>query len=579
MLRALLLAAALIALPAGRALASTSQQAMFEDDARMLADPVGTLAQLRMLGVQRVRLPIHWDYIAPDPGAAHPPRNFNAADPAAYPAANWTTLDAIVTDAQQQGITLDANAGGGAPRWATGPGRPSGSTNPNWQPSASMYGAFVHALAVRYSGSYDPVLNRTVRDANDLPRVSFWSVWNEPDYGPSLAPQGVPGDLTVENSPRVYRNLVDAAWSALQQTGHRGDTFIWGELAPRDTGSRWGVFAGMAPLVFLRAMFCVDSSYRPLQGAAAAIRGCPPTAAGSRRFRAQNPALFNATGVSDHPYMRWYPPNLEEDPSPDFTSLGQIGNLEHALDRLQRVYGSRMRYPIWNTEFGYITSPPKHSPDPTSKTPEYYVSAATAAYYLNWAEYISWRDPRIASFFQYLLSDPLRSNAGDDWGGFASGLQTFSLNPKATYDAWRLPLYMPVTHARHGHALEVWGCVRPARFAILDTGPAAGRRDPVPGRLAGRVQDDPDRDAHQPGNELLLRRAYRLPEQRIGPSGVALPHARFAARVHRPAPTADRLQPQHPGHGQLNIGDTSAGWTPAPNSWPAWRRSAARSRC
>ena len=189
-----------------------------------------------------------------------------------------------------------------------------------------MYGAFVHALAVRYSGSYDPVLNRTVRDASDLPRVSFWSVWNEPDYGPSLAPQGVPGDLTVENSPRMYRNLVDAAWSALQQTGHRGDTFIWGELAPRDTGSRWGVFAGMAPLVFLRAMFCVDSSYRPLQGAAAAIRGCPPTAAGSRRFRAQNPALFDATGVSDHPYMRWYPPNREEDPSPDFTSsLGRSG--------------------------------------------------------------------------------------------------------------------------------------------------------------------------------------------------------------------------------------------------------------
>ena len=27
-----------------------------------------------------------------------------------------------------------------------------------------------------------------------------------------------------------------------------------------------------------------------------------------------------------------------------------------------------------------------------------------------------------------------------------------------------------MTHARHGHALEVWGCVRPARFAILDTG-------------------------------------------------------------------------------------------------------------
>ena len=140
---------------------------------------------------------------------------------------------------------------------------------------------------------------------------------------------------------------------------------IWGELAPRDTGSRWGVFAGMAPLVFLRAMYCVDPSYRPLRGTAAAIRGCPSSAAGSRAFRARNPALFAAAGVSDHAYMRWYPPSDEQDPSPEFSSLGQIANLEHALDRLQRAYGSRRRFPIWNTEFGYITHPPKHSPDTT----------------------------------------------------------------------------------------------------------------------------------------------------------------------------------------------------------------------
>ena len=35
----------------------------------------------------------------------------------------------------------------------------------------------------------------------DLPKVSFWSVWNEPDYGPGLAPQGVPGHVKIENSP------------------------------------------------------------------------------------------------------------------------------------------------------------------------------------------------------------------------------------------------------------------------------------------------------------------------------------------------------------------------------------------
>jgi hypothetical protein len=414
---------------------------------------------------------VFWSYIAPASNSGHAPRRFNAADPGSYPAANWRLWDQIVTNAQRQGIALDFDPRGPAPLWALGGGAPPGNANRNWGPSASMYGAFVHALGVRYSGSYDPHLGRLVHDQADLPRVSFWSVWNEPDYGPSLAPQGVPGNLTIENSPRMYRNLVNAAWSALHQTGHGQDTFIWGELAPRGK-PYWGVFSGMKPLVFLRALYCADSAYRPLTGAAAAERGCPTTAAASRRFRSQNPALFMASGVSDHPYMRWYPPNDEVQPDPDYSSLAEISNLTRALDRLQRVYGSHTRFPIWDTEFGYITTPPKHDGQYEQSTPHYqpWVAQPTAAYYMNWAEYISWRNPRIASFFQYLLHDPLPATRATDWGGFASGLLTYNYSQKSTYSAWRLPLFMPVTNARRGQSLEVWGCVRPARYALLDSG-------------------------------------------------------------------------------------------------------------
>jgi hypothetical protein len=294
-------------------------------------------------------------------------------------------------------------------------------------------------------------------------------VWNEPDYGPSLAPQGVPGQLTIENSPRIYRNLVDAAWTALHRTGHGSDTIIWGELAPRGM-NYWGVFSGMKPLVFLRAMYCVDARYRPLTGAAAAIRGCPTTAAGSRRFRAQNPALFEASGVSNHPYMRWYAPNHEAQPDPDYSTLAELGNLEHALDRLERVYGSHNRLPIYDTEFGYLTTPPKHDNQIEPGGHRYpWVSQTTAAYYLNWAEYISWRDPRMQSFFEYLLQDPLPATRKTDWGGFASGLLNYNGTRKLGYYAWRMPLYLPVTQARPGQRLEVWGCARPARLAALDT--------------------------------------------------------------------------------------------------------------
>src|SRR5437764_649179 len=171
--------------------------------------------------------------------------------------------------------------------------------------------------------------------------------------------------------------------------------------------------------------------------------------------------------------MCWYRPNHEVDYDPDYSSLGEIGNLERALDRLQRAYGSNTRFPIWNTEFGYLTTLPKHDNQIEPGGHRYpWVTQSTAAYYLNWAEYISWRDPRLVSFFQYLLRDPLPSLKSNDWGGFASGLLNYNGSKKPTYDAWRLPLYLPVTSAAKGRSLEVWGCARPAVYAALDTGQA-----------------------------------------------------------------------------------------------------------
>jgi hypothetical protein len=226
----------------------------------------------------------------------------------------------------------------------------------------------------------------------------------------------------------------------------------------------------MRPLVFLRALYCVDARYRPLRERAALARGCPATAAGSRRFRAANPALFAATGFGDHPYMGLSAPNRPDPATKEYARLADVGRLERTLDRLQRIYGSARRFPIYDTEFGYLTSPPKHA---TARVR--YVSQRTAAAYLNWAEYISWRNPRIQSFDQYLLYDPLPALPTNGWGSFASGLINYRRAgrlpiPKPTYYSWRMPLFLPVTSIRAGRSLEVWGCVRPATFATADTG-------------------------------------------------------------------------------------------------------------
>ena len=108
--------------------------------------------------------------------------------------------------------------------------------------------------------------------------------------------------------------------------------------------------------------------------------------------------------------------------------------------------------PLYSTEFGYKTDPPFVAGVPIAQAP----------LYLNWAEYLSWRDPRIRSYDQYQLTDPPAGSSQFDTGlEFSNGV------PKPTLAAFRLPIYLPATHASKGTALSVWGCVRPARYTRL----------------------------------------------------------------------------------------------------------------
>ncbi|HSO97682.1 MAG TPA: hypothetical protein VLP43_01930 [Solirubrobacteraceae bacterium] len=466
-LRRLALSAILSLAPLGlgtaNALAAHNQVAMLEDT-RFIFDPNAALAAAKTLGAQQERLFLIWKHVAPNPGSPRAPRNFRASDPAAYSPAAWAPYDHAIVAASAAGVGIVLDVAGGGPLWALGPRMPKG-LHPSWEPSAADYAAFVHAVGERYSGNYDPHTKRLdPGNRDDLPAVRFWSVWNEPNYGPSLAPQGVVGNTSVDAAPRRYRQLLDDGWRQLRATGHGSDRLLIGELAPHGSAAgphtHWGAFSNISPVTFVRSLYCVDPAYRPLHGAAARIRGCP---ANGRGFRAAHPALFVAAGFAVHPYSRWYPPNVELQNSPEYASLADIGQFTRSLDRVQRVYGSNLRLPIWNTEYGYLTDPPKHN---SRQIP--YISQLTAAAYLNQAEYMSWRNPRIASFMQYLLSDGVQPTSLNHYGGFASGLIDWRGKPKPSYDAWRLPLYLPVSSARRSANLEVWGCVRPAFFALRD---------------------------------------------------------------------------------------------------------------
>jgi hypothetical protein len=456
-----LAALTLAAIPAC-ASASSSQFAIIEDG-NVFSDPVNTLAQMRDLGAGVVRIPVFWSKIAPNTMSHTRPAGFNASDPSAY-GNSFATYDAVVKQAALDGISVlfTIPGGLGGPLWADGKGAPRGYY-PEWEPSAKEFGLFVKAVGSRYSGHYVPP-----GDVSPLPRVNLWTIWNEPNFGQDLAPQAIKGS-SVSVAPGMYRNLVNAAWSSLQATGHGRDTIVIGELAARGVSGPPnrhapegypGNFGQTKPLQFIRTMYCVDSSYRQFRGSTAVALGCPTTAAGSRNFRKQNPVLFQSSGFSIHPYPEWLPPTQDRSNDPDFVAFNGIPRMQGVLDRLNRIYGSGTRFSIYNDEYGYITNPPNHLHP--------FVSPSTAGYYLNWAEYLSWKNPRIKSYMQFLLFDPPASGTNQ----FASGLYFLNGTPKADRDAYRLPLYLPSTSARHGRSLELWGCVREAHFAKVDTGSA-----------------------------------------------------------------------------------------------------------
>jgi hypothetical protein len=441
--------------------ASHSQIAIIQDvhDAGVLPDPQQTLAQIRELGASTVRVIIPWATLAPKPRSNKKP-SFDASDPNAYPAGGWAPYDAIVQVARQDGLTVDFVVSGGAPRWAEGPGVPAPGTSLQfaWKPSAKDYGQFFRAVGTRFDGRFTPT-----GESSPLPAVHFWSIFEEPNFGEHLGPQAIDGSR-VSVAPMMYRALVNAAWSALKATGHGHDTILIGELAPRGTTampSNWapeglpGSYGQTKPLLFIRTLYCVSSDDRELRGLAAKSVGCPTNPAGLRKFRTQNPGLFEASGVGDHPEPDNRSPITDGTSDPDFATIADLGRLESTLDKVNRVYGSGKRYEIYNDEYGYTTHPPGRS---------HYVSPATAAYYDIWAEYLSWKNPQIASYMQY-LQDPAPTSY---FSGFDNGLETNSGDPKATYNAYRLPLYLPRTSFSNSTNAEVWGDARPAALMTHD---------------------------------------------------------------------------------------------------------------
>ena len=140
----------LLAVPATNAVASGTQEAIFQDDLNLMSNPTGTLQTMRELGVTRVRVGLYWSHVAP--GGKRKPSHFSTTNPSDSHY-NWGVYDEIVRQAKADGIQVYFLATGPAPQWATGGGQPAGGPRLQWRPSAKEFGAFVRAAGTRYSGA------------------------------------------------------------------------------------------------------------------------------------------------------------------------------------------------------------------------------------------------------------------------------------------------------------------------------------------------------------------------------------------------------------------------------------------
>ncbi len=440
---------------AGTALAKHSQPTMLQDDKVLVggsdAERNARLDELKSLGVDIVKVRVNWRSLAPDGGSSSKP-SFNAADPNAYPAAGWAPYDAVVRGAASRGLGVFFQLGGSAPEWAT-----HGNSSVN-QPNAADFKSFVQAVGTRYSGSFggsagspgtppsgggSPIplpgalasllgagSGATAAQAPTpaIPRVTLFSVWNEPNLRSWLAPQT---KKHVPYAPVVYRRLLYAAADGLKASGHGSDQLLIGELLPFARSGRTGS-TKLRPLTFLRELACLNGKFRPYRGKAAKKRGC------RGKFR-----KLPGTGLAFHPYTLGGGPDIKT-PNRDDASIATLSRVTKTLDRMYAKHRlAKRRMPLWITEFGFQSSPPDHYATPLRKIPGFQAQS----------ERIAYRNRRVASYSQYPLIDDAALS------GFQSGLRFKNGKAKkGVYNGFAHTIYA----VRRGSRVEVFGCERAA---------------------------------------------------------------------------------------------------------------------
>ena len=397
---------------------------MMDDDNLVYRSPRTsdrTLDTMAKLGVDTVRVTVLWKVGAERARSSKAKdrrfRRLGADDPKAYPKGNWDRYDHLVRSAGARGIGVYFNVTGPGPEWCC-PTPPKGEEEnaSTWMPNAREFKLFFEAVGRRYSGKYEDENSRAKKRKDRLlPRVTFWSLWNEPNQGGWLTPQFWKGRAY---SPSLFRSLYIKGHEGLVATGHGDDVILLGETAPNGKNENRSR-APMYPTTFIKTLFCVDGAGNRRPGL-----GCD-------EFDANGPLL--ATAYAHHPYTKDRSP-LVADVSDQAITMANLDTLTTLLDNIaEKTSRVQDEMPLALTEFGYETQPP----DPFNG-----VTLAKQADYSNLADLLAWANPRVLTQTQFLLRDvkPLKSSSERRrWFTYQSGLYFANGKPKPAAAAYRFP--------------------------------------------------------------------------------------------------------------------------------------------
>jgi hypothetical protein len=397
------------------------------------------LGETKRVNADVIRVNMSWRQVAfnkPD----HP------RDPS-DPAYNWDGYDTAIANAVANGFDVDLTVFW-APDWAEGPNRPSFEKAPpgSWRPDASAFGDFAHAVAKRYSGTYDPtagsgsggagggggLLPGILRADGTLPPVRYFEAWNEPNLGTYITPQFAGGH---NQSASIYRALLNAFYDGVKAEAPNAQVVSGGTAPYGDPPGPRAQKTG--PLRFARELMCLNSKLRRTK--------CPVQ------------AKFDI--YAHHPINRAAPPTAHG-PLGDDVMIADFGDLRKTVRRAeqQHTLGTGGGHKLWANEVWWQTDPPDKDEG---------VPPKTQARWMQQALYMLWKQGASNVSFLQFRDDKHKAHEYT-LDTYQTGVYTYSNRPKPSARGIAFPF---VTDRKSKSRLIAWGKAPRAGKLVIQANP------------------------------------------------------------------------------------------------------------